>query len=106
MANAYFPGNIVEMKAVFRNKTSGALEDPADVTLYVYSHANSERTTITTLSLTNSSTGVWKYDWTIPIESPKDTLCYGFYGVDSNGDEYAYEEKRIRVKRTCADPYT
>ena len=106
MPNAYFPGNVVRMTARFRNKDSGNLEDPAYVTLYVYSHTDDERTEITMGDLTNSSTGVWSYDYIIPIDSQRDRICYGFYGIDSGSNPYAYSENIIRVKRTCADPYT
>lgn len=106
MPNAYFPGNIIRMTARFRNKDTGALENPAEVVLWVYSHTDDERTEIAEGDLTNSSTGVWSYDYVVPITSQRDRLCYGFYGTDSGGDPYAYFENTIIIKRTCADPYT
>lgn len=101
----YFPGNKIVMTGTFRNKATGTLENPNTVTLYVYDKLNTTRYTIDEADLTNSSTGVWTYTYTVPLSQQRGVWYYGFYGEDADTTPYAYSERPFFIKPSFADPY-
>lgn len=69
-------GDTIRLKASFYS-FAGVLADPDVVTVKVYSHIGQQ--VLTTATATKDSTGVYHYDYTIPVESGD--LVYEFSGT-------------------------